>query len=209
MILKNRDHCPPDGFRYIHAESGYESKAIDIYTWFEDIKAHRKANRYPEITVEDAMGQLCETLPPGWCTHSLPEQRSRPWVNTRLRWRDIVEGTKAYVALIASGFQTVSQEEADRRAAICAGCFLKITPQGCGSCVKLSRIIVIDIAGKKTKHDSFIANQACGACACPLQPIVHFPLALLERADNDVKQTAFTDFCWRTKGGTNYQPEAV
>lgn len=203
MILKNRDHCPPDGLRYVH-ETGYVSTAIDSYNWFANIQAHRVANNLPEISLEQAEAQLCETLPPGWCTHSLPEQRSRPWVNTRLRWRDIVEGTKAYIALMVSGFQTVSQEEADRRAAICSGCFLKITPQGCGSCVKLSRIIVMDIAGKKTQHDSFIANQACGACACPLQPIVHFPLALLERADNDAKQTAFTSFCWRKKDGENY-----
>lgn len=208
MILKNRDQTPPDGFVYCH-ETGYVSRAIDSYNWYEDIRKHREANQLPPITMEQAEEQLCETLPPGHCTHSLPEQRSRPWVNTRLRWRDVVEGTKAYLTFIASGFQSVSQAEADRRARICASCYLKVTPQGCGSCVKISRLIVGDVAGKKTAHDSFIAQQACGACACPLQPIVHFPLALLERADNDAKQTAFVDFCWRKKGGENYKPEAT
>lgn len=202
MILKNRDHTPPGGFRYVHAETGFESVAIDIHTWMENIRAHRKANQLPEITEAEAMDQLCKTIPPQWCEH---EVAGRKWVNTRLRFSDIVNGAKAYLSLIASGFQTVSQDEADRRARICSSCYLRIIPQGCGSCVKLGNLIVGDIAGKTTAYDNQLRNRACAACACPLSPLVHFPLAILEQTDNNALQEILPEFCWRKKSGENYQ----
>lgn len=209
MQLKNRDISPPDFFRFTHPETGFVSQAIDWYTWQENIAAHRKANKLPPITPEEAEAQLCETLPPGHCKHAPAEKKNRSWVNTRLRFGDIAQGMKAYLALITSGFKTVSQEEADRRARICSGCYLRITPQGCGACVKLSRLITGELARKKTAHDSHLANKACAVCSCGVQSIVHFPMPLLEQADTPEKQALYPDFCWRQKTGMNYQPDAV
>lgn len=202
MILKNRDHTPPGGFRFVHPETGYESKAIDIYSWMLDIAAHRKANNLPPISEETAVTQLCKTIPPNWCEH---EEAGRKWVNTRLKFGDIVQGAKAYLSLIASGFKTVDQTEADRRARVCSGCYFRVLPSGCGSCVKIGSLIVGDIAGKKTAYDSHLENRACAACSCPLQPLVHFPLALLEQTDNDALQESLPRFCWRKKSGENYR----
>lgn len=206
QVFLNRDHTPPDGFYYRHPETGFESRAIDIHTWMEGIHAHRKANALPPITEEQATEQNCLTLPPGWCRHAQPKNK---FVNTRLRWGDIVEGAKAYIALIASGFQTVSQEEADRRAKVCSSCYLRVQPQGCGSCVKLSRIIVGDIARKKTAHDNHLANRACGVCACPLASVVWFPMSALDKTDSPEKQAQWPSFCWRQKTSVNYQPDAT
>lgn len=200
--LINRDRTPPDGFRYVHT-TGFISKAIDHYNWMLKIAAHQKGNGLPPVSEAAAEEQLCSGLPPGNCEHDSAEQSSRPWVNTRLRWSDIVEGTKAYLALITSGFQTVPQEEANRRAAICAGCYLRTPPQGCGSCVKIGQLIVGDIANKKTPHDDYLVNQACSVCSCPVKSIVHFPLSALDKADSPEKQEAFPTFCWRKQGGTN------
>jgi hypothetical protein len=209
MILKRRDQTPPDGFRYVHQETGYVSWAIDIHTWFENIVAHRNANNLPPITLEMAEAQLCETIGPSWCAHSPSVQKGHGFVSTRLRWRDIVEGTKAYLSFIASGFQTVSQAEADRRAGICAGCFLQVVPQGCGACVKIGRLITGNVATKTTAHDRLLANKACAVCHCGTKSIVHFPMPLLEKADTPEKQAAYPSFCWRKQGGEAYQPEAV
>lgn len=209
MILKRTDQTPPDGFRFVHPETGYESIAIDIHTWMDSIRAHRDANNLPPITVEQAMEQLCQTLPPSWCSHPAPVQAAHRHVSTRLRWRDIVEGTKAYLGFIASGFETVSQDEANRRAAICAGCFLQVVPQGCGACVKIGRLITGNVASKTTIHDRLLANKACAVCLCGTKSIVHFPMPLLEKADTPEKQSAYPTFCWRKQGGEAYQPEAV
>lgn len=208
MLLKNRDQTPPDGFRYVHVESGFVSRAIDIYNWFENIKAHRKANGYPPITVEQAMDQQCATLPPQWCEHDSEQQGSRDWVNTRLHWRHIAEGMKAYLALIVSGFKTVDQEEANRRARICASCYLKVTPQGCGACLKLSQLITGDIAQKKTPYEDQLVNKACAVCSCAVSSIVHFPMSALDKNDTPEKQNAYPDFCWRKVSGNNRIEEA-
>lgn len=211
MQLKNRDISPPDFFRFTHAETGYVSQAIDWYTWQENIAAHRKANNLSPITPEEAEAQLCEILPPGHCRHAPAEKKSRSWVNTRLRFGDIANGMKAYLALAISGFQTVSQEEANRRAAICSGCYLLVQPQGCGACVKLSRLITGDLARKKTPHDDRLVNKACAICLCGASSLVHFRMSALEKpeVDSPEKQAAYPDFCWRKRGGVNYFPEAV
>lgn len=208
MLLKNREKSPPDFYRYTHAETGHVSEAIDWHTWQEKIRSHRAGNNLPPITPEQAEEQLCQILPPGWCKHPDKERKTHRWINTRLRFRDIADGTKAYVSLILSGFQTVSQSEADRRAAICSGCFLRVLPDGCAACVKLSRLITGDIARKTTAYDQHITNRACAACGCHLASVVHFPMSALEKpqVDSPEKQERYPDFCWRKRDGVNYRP---
>lgn len=203
LRLKDRSRGVPDLYRYTHTESGFVSTGVNWWDWWDSIVKHRRANGYPPITEAQAEDQLCKQIGPAFCEQEQPGDFR--FVNTRLRFGDIVRGAKAYLTLIASGFQTVRQEEADRRARVCAGCYLRIIPQGCGSCVKLGSLIVGDIAGKKTAYDAQLENRACAACQCPLQPLVHFPLALLEQTDNDALQDSLPDFCWRKRSGENYQ----
>lgn len=213
LRLRDKSKGVPDFFRYTHAEDGWVSTGINWWDMWENsegsVVKHRKGNGYPPVTEAEVEDQLCQQIGPAYCQQEQPGNFR--FVNTRLKWRDIVEGTKAYISLIASGFQTVSQDEADRRAAICSGCFLKVTPQGCGSCVKMARLIVTHIAGKKTAHEDKIANLACAPCKCPLTSVVWFPMPLLEKpeVDSAEKQKAYPDFCWRKRGAINYQPEAV
>jgi hypothetical protein len=208
QVLNNRDLAPPeltsgDSFRFTHPETMHVSAASEYYTWQERIRDHRKANNLPPISAATVEDQLCKQLPPEWCSHA---ENNRAWVNTRFSWGDIVTGAVAYVKLAVSGFQTVSQPEADRRARICAGCFLNVNAQGCGACGKMGELITGDIAKKKTQFDA--ALKACAACLCPNRATVHFPLEILEAADpNDEKQPLFTDFCWRKKSSDNYLPE--
>lgn len=211
QVLKNRDLCPPeitggDSFRYTHSETLHKSTANTHYDWWNRIVEHRKANALPPITQADAENQLCQQLGPEWCQHDNPNSRS--WVNTRLSWGDIAEGAKAYLRFALSGFTTVSQAEADRRARLCAGCFLNVLVQGCGACAKIATLITGDVAKKATPYDGTL--KACAACKCPNKATVHFPIDLLEQADpSDEKQPAFTDFCWRKKSSPNYLPAAA
>ena len=175
---------------------------MDIYTWQENIAQHRKANNLPPITLAQAEDQLCKQIPPQNCEQETPAD-AHANVNTRLTWGSVVDGTKAYVALIASGFETVPQEEANRRGAICAGCYYKTNPQGCGACLKIARLITGTVAQKKTKHDDYLVNRACAVCACPVASLVHFPMDVLEKTDSPEKQSAYPEFCWRKKGGVN------
>lgn len=203
MRFNSVNHSPPDFWRFTDPDTGFVSKAVDHYNWMLQINAHRKGNGLPKITEAVAEDQLCQQMPPGWCHHSDDEQSSRSWVNTRLRWSDIVEGTKAYLSFIASGFESVEQPEADRRARICSSCFLNVQVQGCGSCVKLASLVTGTVAGKKTPYDDNLVNKACAACGCPSRSIVHFPMNLLDQADTAEKQEKYASFCWRKHGSEN------
>lgn len=213
LRLKDRSRGVPDGFRYTHAETGFVSTGINWWDmWSEGPTAvikHRAANRLPSITEAEAEDQLCQQIGPAFCQQEEPG--SFKFVNTRLRWGDIVNGTKAYVSFILSGFQSVSQNEANRRGRICGGCYLRVSPQGCGACVKIAQLVTGEIAGRKTQHDSLLANKACGVCSCPVASLVWFPMPLLEKpsVDSPEKQEAYPMFCWRKRDGINYQPEAV
>jgi hypothetical protein len=213
QILKNRDLCPPeitsgDSFRFVHRETNHVSQAPTYYDWIERIRSHRSANSLPPVSEVEAMDQLCKTLPPEYCEHN--DANSRSWVNPRLSWGDIAAGVVAYAKLALSGFKTVSQDESNRRARICAGCFLLVPIQGCGACSKLASLIVGDVAQRRTNYDEALNGKACAACACPTKSLVHFPLSLLEQADpGDAKQPAFTLFCWRKKTSENYLPQAA
>lgn len=210
LRLRDKQKGVPDHFRFTHPEDGWVSKGINWWEMWEgsdgSVVKHRQGNGYPPVTEAEVENQLCEQIGPAYCQQDRPGQHR--FVSTRLRWGDIVEGAKAYVTLIASGFQTVSQEEADRRAKVCASCYLRVQPQGCGACVKISRLIVGDIARKKTAHDHHLVNRACGVCACPLASVVWFPMSALDKTDSPEKQAQWPSFCWRQKQSANYLPEA-
>lgn len=210
LRIKDKSKGVPDQYRYTHRETGWISRGVSfLEMWSLSIGSvvnHRKANGLPPITEAEAEDQLCRQIHPEYCQYDEGETGSHTWTDTRLRMHDIIQGTKAYLALIVSGFKTVSQEEANRRGKICASCYLKVAPQGCATCVKLSEHITGDIATKKTPYDDMLVNLACAVCKCSVKAIVHFPLASLEKTDDDAKQEAFPSFCWRRRDGENYQP---
>lgn len=198
------DETPPDGWRYVHPETGYTSRAMDPWTWMEDIKKHRDGNNLPPVAYEDAANQMCLSMPPGVCEHYGSEVNGHKAVSTRLTWSDIATGIKAYVALVFTGEKPVEREEADRRANICSSCYLRVDVQGCGSCIRMADALLgQEWAARKTSYDNYIAKKACAACRCPLQSVVHFPMALLDKADSPDKQECYPTFCWRKQGGEN------
>lgn len=177
------------------------------YDWVQNARRHRTANSLPtpenfELLMND---QLCQQLPPEWCEHDDAAKTDRPWVNVNLSFADIVSGAKAYLSFALSGFKSVDQSEADRRARICSGCFLRVPIQGCGACNKMGTLITGSLAQKRTAYDDRLKNKACAPCKCPVQSIVHFPLSLLSEKDAD-KQDVFPEFCWRRVGSLNYAP---
>ena len=195
-LLKNKSVAPPDGFRYVHPETGHETKAMDYWTFVEQAKEHRKANGLPvpydfEAVAED---QLCQTIPPEYCQY----EKEGSWVNLRLALGDIITVTKSLIDSAKGDY--VSQEEAERRAAICSRCFLNVRAQGCGSCAQIANYVA---PGKTTSLDNDLNN--CAACGCYLKPKVHMKLTTLESSLTSSRQEALPSFCWLLKNGINYR----
>lgn len=205
MRLKDRSRVVPDNFRYFHAETKHQTTGPDWWTWRDRIFEHRKSNELPlpANMMELAEDQLCRQLSPEWCDRS---EADKNFVSTRLTWADIVQGATSYVKQLFSTKQPmVEQAEADRRARICAGCFLNVNPQGCGACQKMAEFVIGDVAAKSTPYDSEL--KACAVCACPNKATVWFHMELLEEHDTPQKQAMYPpEFCWRSKGSPNYLP---
>ena len=109
-------------------------------------------------------------------------------------WRDI----KAFLLKVASWWnagECVSQDEADRRAAICAGCELNQTAflPGCPGCTNMAAEVFKFIGGKKTASD--VALKSCGHCGCQNSVIVWAPLDALVK--NETELPPVPARCWK------------
>lgn len=206
MKLRNITHGIPDGWRYTEQATGYVVHSGSYIELEDAVRAHLKANNLP---IPDNLGQviqnqLCHWLPPDWCQRDETEMAHYSNIDMRMSVGDIINAAKAYATLALRGFKTVTQEEADRRARICANCFLRVQPQGCGACAKMAEAVIANVAGKTTAYADALYNKACAACKCPIASIVHFPMDILEKAESPNVQNSFPDFCWRKQGGENY-----
>ena len=95
---------------------------------------------------------------------------------------------------LKNGFAQVPQEEAERRAQICAMCPMNVPVSGCTAC-GITRLLVDKasavLAGRTTSLDSKL--HACAACGCQLKAKVHLDIKTPYRGDN------FPAYCWQRK----------
>lgn len=200
LRLKDKSKGPPDEFRYVHAETGHLSKAVNFWAWEEAIMSHRKANNLPipGNMMDLAQDQICRTIGPEWCEHS----DEATHVSTRFNFGDVVNGMKALGKMMLGLVEFVSQEEADRRARVCAGCYFNVNAEGCGSCRKIAELISGPVAKKKTAWDHLL--KVCAICRCSNAAKVWFPLD--EIPTDETQQALFPTFCWQRVGSPNYVP---
>lgn len=193
----------PDDFRYTHPETGHVTTAVDVWTWLEKAKEHLKGNNLPEQPeLFDLMQeQLCSTLPPEYCSYE-QDDAGKQWINTRISFSDVIDFTKVLIAHAKTGGEYVSQEEADRRARICAACYLNVNVGGCGGCGQLVDLVT---ESRSTPHDHLL--KSCAVCHCYNKSQVHFPLATLEINDTPERQSQYPPtFCWKSQKSPEYRP---
>lgn len=202
--LLRKDTVVPGGFSFRHAETGHTTHARDWWTWVEKAKEHRRANNLPipDNFVALMEDQQCQSLSAEWCQY---DDGSGRHVDRQMTFKDLANGFVAYAKLLLGKIIPAEQSEAERRAQICAHCFLNVNPTGCGICSAMADMIVGDVKDRHTSHDKDL--KACAVCKCPLAAIVHFPMDALEANDTEEKQELYPGFCWRKKGGINYVSE--
>lgn len=88
-------------------------------------------------------------------------------------------------AMVAWGIKggSVTQEEAERRASICAGCKFNVQIDDaalCLGCFGLAARVMQIIGDRRSKLDDSL--QFCGACGCSLKVVPFVPLDILNRA---------------------------
>lgn len=87
-------------------------------------------------------------------------------------------------------FELVTQDEAERRAEICAKCPLQISTSGCWGCKGIAGMLPAIAGARKTSFDAQL--KACGVCGCYNAVSVHLPLDAQQ--DSSLE---FPDYCWK------------
>lgn len=97
------------------------------------------------------------------------------------------------IAWMMGGGGLVAQEEAERRAAICAGCPLNLDIRCSGGCLFVSLLnrAMQMFSTRTTANDHKL--QSCGACGCALRAAIHLPLSAMQYPELD---GAWAEGCW-------------
>lgn len=146
-----------------------QTKVIVVsYGWsslIEAVKAHLKGNCIEEpLTLELQMADfMCQHVPE-WCEEMNPEREQKVSA-----WKMMKSFYRAVEATWHEG--QVSQEEADRRATICAKCPKNVDQQVnfCIGCYARSLVSKVNdlLGSKRTAHDEKL--KTCSACGCDLK----------------------------------------
>lgn len=199
-LLKTLGECPPEptNFSYFHSETKHRSGPFrDYYSLVQAYKEHRNANGLPipQNYHEVIQEQICSVIPPELCTY----QHDGVYVNIHLSISDVVNFMKVLWAQM-KGRSLVDQSEADRRAKICASCYLNVRVAGCGACAQLVELVT---PNRSTPYDNELKN--CAVCHCYNQAQVWFPVDVLANSDTSDRQNLYPEFCWKKKTSPNYQ----
>ncbi len=207
LLLNKRADSP--GLIYTHAETGHKQHAWDINTLMGLIKKYRVDNSFTPVSQEDVEEQICQTLPPDWCHYSTGGAPT-DFIDLQLTPDDVIRGTaalgeiaarRAASMLVPSWTPFVEQEEAERRAAICAGCYAKTTLSGCRSCDGFVAAIKTLIGGRQTKADNVLAAHACAVCKCSASAQVHVKAEILAKGVDEKMMAKYSqiEHCWKFK----------
>ncbi len=91
----------------------------------------------------------------------------------------------------ASGFKVVDQEEANRRAKICASCPRNVKVEGCSGCYNLVSKVRKVVGDRHTDHDAEL--RGCEVCACSLAAKVWLPRKVMAGTRD---KSQWPDHCW-------------
>ena len=148
---------------------------------------HSKGIMPPVDFVSQIEHNLCDRLAGN--TNCVPCSKSKQ----TLGFAQIVRWVRAmYHFARTNKFQLVDQEEAERRAKICAACPYQIATSGCWGCKGIAGMLPQIAGARKTSYDSQL--KACGVCGCFNSVSVHLPID--SQGGEDLE---FPDFCWKFK----------
>jgi hypothetical protein len=197
--------CPPGEWRYRHPITGLLLKHYDYRAFIKAYVNHCLANNIvltgdwedeliSEMCIQNGWGKLCKPVSLDKVVRrKLSLQAVLSFLNMIKSWAmQVLNGRAAFV----------SQEEAERRANICAGCPNNVTLQfSCGACMGGVMKLIHGVLGdRKTKND--YALGACLVCSCELKSAVHVPLDVQHNGLNDELKNDFRQIthCWKREG---------
>lgn len=196
MKLSSRSKVPPGLFRYRHPISGTEFNRHAWNLLRDDIGNHTRANNYAPVTDDEIEAQMCErmgdTVADQYCTGSGLSVNG-----ITLHWREVMSGTAVFLSDLFAGRPRVNQQEAERRAAICAPCprnSIYAKPCG-GDCPELTDVVKSIVGGGKTSLDDKL--EACSVCGCANKAQIWMEIEHLAHGVGEDFIEKAPETCWK------------
>jgi hypothetical protein len=194
LTIVDKQLIPPGEFRYQQPETGFKVQTRSWSQMLQQVHSHRVANFGCDIQ-EGWQARLehdycLQNNLDGtqWCSD---EKYYAPDESRPLHWSDIQRFLFSMIQWVAGGRKLVEQDEAERRAAICATCPKNVDLHvACPSCVKLDALIAETKGDRATSLDASLRN--CEVCRCHNSTAVFFPLESMSN-----KGLNFPDHCWK------------
>lgn len=200
--MNKTTQCPPDRYRFVHS-TGYVSRALDPYSWMQDILKHRRDNSLPipdnmQAIAED---QLCRTLPPGWCSYSDTGATPSDYIDIRVDLHDMLNATKVFGSFVLAGMPLVEPSVAEERGRICSACPANVGISGCSPCVGMAEAVAEVVGASKTSADALLENRSCAWCKCSSKAQIWVPIEILAKGVDDALLARNTfEHCWKRNG---------
>ena len=189
---KNNQRTPHNGWRYFQEETDTLIAGPNFEELVRNVKKHREANELPidPGLTQEVEDYMCGIMPDGCETVQKPEVRS-------IGISDAIVFTKILAETFFRGNQRVDQEEAHKRASVCANCSDNIEPVGCKPCSAGNvEALVKRLAGtKQTKADQRL--KSCRHCGCFNKVQVWFPLDILQKNQREEVRNSLPSNCWK------------
>ncbi len=183
---------PPGGWKYTVPETGVVILGDFFSEMWPKIVRHYEANSLPAPDRELVEDRACRESPGGRCGPRRPKPVAGMLPHLTL---GLVERFIKTVWQSLKDRDFVSREEAERRAAVCAGCPLATGGiGGCESCFDLIRKTREFVQASPIQFDE--GKDVCGACGCYLPAKVLLANKTLDRAEGQEKPR-YWEKCWR------------
>lgn len=197
--IEHLDTVPPGGWRYTQFETKQTIRAGSYKELVTAVIKHRKLNNIPieqnlESLIQD---QICKLMPPGVCVGYDPREVPQMQNMGSISWGEAYEGTRVLLSWVSNGTQVVPRDEAEERAAICAGCYYNVQATGCASCRDVAALLVAKLGRVHTSLDDRL--RTCGICKCSNKAQVHIPMDDLHKGVTPEVNAQFPEFCWKKK----------
>lgn len=197
MKLRNLSDGPPGGWRFKHLDTGFVSTGVTFQQLVQKVLQYRQNHSAP--IVSEGFARLSDEIEADICASMEPADQAS-YCDTKFRpltgihWKEVSRFLHTLAAWVKTGFTQVPQEEAERRAAICAVCPLNIGLAGCAICRSSLKAGRDALMQARTSQD--VKLEACGVCGCDLKTSVHVPINVL-RSDRELQ---YPDWCWKARG---------
>ena len=202
---------PPGGWVYRQPESGVVIRGGSWNDLLENIKVHRISNNYPIGLKfrEEIADALCREMPGGGDKYCEEPSDRVPQTQRKLGVGDLKNFLRVLKKWKSQGFGFVSQDEAERRASICATAGPGGTPcpsnqpvAGCLGCQGIVGLLTDVVGNRQTAFDKMLSG--CQVCGCALKAAVHVPLQAQQAGTEGME---FPAHCWKGQDAEQPSPE--